>query len=73
MKLKWSTNQMDLCSASEDRSLRYWKDVLAQQQNDINKGGSSTNSLSASLVLYGHHARVWDMLLLDQYIISVRN
>ena len=69
-----SSRRKLLCSVSDDRSIRIWK-VSSAETDLLLSDWSVSNWVSATFdlqhVLYGHTARVWRALLLDDWIISV--
>ena len=58
-----------ISSVSDDRSARLWKVCFPTT------GGGTTDWAEATFhlmhVLYGHAARVWDLRLLNEYIVTV--
>lgn len=65
-----SKNQKDLCSASEDRSVRFWKDAISLKSSFFLSESDRLSNEKPLLSFYGHSARVWDCLLLDRFIIT---
>ena len=65
--MNYHTKKKQLCSVSDDRSIRLWSvDV-----GSLGKSDHETITSDAVCVLYGHTARVWDCKLLDDVIVSI--
>ena len=68
---------MCLCSVSDDRSIRVWNVSTALDlkpslnSDDIDLCAWQGASFTVQLVLYGHSARVWDVYILKNSLISV--
>ncbi|KAJ2048832.1 WD repeat-containing protein 6 [Coemansia sp. S16] len=57
----FSTDRTTLASVSDDRTLRLWSLIL---------GDSECGKVEPRETLYGHHARIWQCLILDDCIVT---
>lgn len=64
--LEYHKQSKQLFSASDDRSIRIWNHHM--DENDDN--GWSKSKFNFSHVLYGHEARIWRLLFVNDYLIS---
>ncbi|PIA37960.1 hypothetical protein AQUCO_02900069v1 [Aquilegia coerulea] len=67
-RLAWFPDGSKLMSVSDDRSARIWK--IEAVKNDSNNSEIVNGSDSASLILFGHTARVWDCYISDSLIVT---
>ncbi|XP_065883613.1 tRNA (34-2'-O)-methyltransferase regulator WDR6-like isoform X2 [Dysidea avara] len=63
--VRFSNHGDHICSVSDDRSVRLW------QLPDHYSDQTGLEITQASVVLYGHTARVWDAIILPNGIVSV--
>lgn len=63
--LTWDWQTRSLCSTSDDRSVRLWNISL------LDKRDWKSSKVICSHVFYGHSARVWKSIILEDLVVSV--
>ncbi|KAK3933293.1 WD repeat-containing protein 6 [Frankliniella fusca] len=63
--LIWDWESSSLCSTSDDRSIRLWNIDLPD------KTDWKRSAVSCSQIFYGHSARVWRSIIIQDFIVSV--
>ncbi|KAG9293842.1 hypothetical protein G9A89_019180 [Geosiphon pyriformis] len=56
--IRFNQNGSSIASVSDDRTIRVWKTAVDEKKKE-------------PLVLFGHMARVWDCLFVENYLISI--
>ena len=72
--INYHQQHRQICSVSDDRSIRLWQIARAPSASDNDECSLfewEKVAFKPLHILYGHLARVWDVRLLDKYIISV--
>ena len=68
-------DRLQICSASDDRSIRLWQLCLrggdANQSSDLTMTHWEGVTFEPLFVYYGHSARVWGVRLLHEHIVSI--
>lgn len=67
--LDWNAERKELCSVSDDRSIRIHKMDLQGDVFDFESWRKC--EFKSGLVLFGHTARVWRAKLLEEVIVSI--
>lgn len=63
-KLSWSKNGLDLCTGTDDRTIKVWTNV------GIVHNKQAITIENSKLTLYGHPGRVLDCKMLSKLLIS---
>ena len=71
--MDFSFEKQLLASVSDDRSIRLWKITSHLEKYSPSEMILHLDNIEISpdQVLYGHKARVWDVMILDKYLVSV--
>ena len=78
MGVEYDSRRRQICSVSDDRSIRVWQVAFPSSSDGKNNGADVMNTDDWRLaefcpihVLYGHAARVWDAKVLADGYVSV--
>ena len=65
-RVVWAPDGRAVASASDDRSVMIWQ--LPKQAQGFSDSGAAT--MEPSSVLTGHHARLWDAIFAEGFVIT---